>query len=87
MTESFLRTYIFLFVILCKFLKRFTKNVNTIQYLIKKRQFDKDSYLYEVLVHYTKIINTIIGINKHKSKVVDSFKKFGLRIRKKTSAK
>ena len=53
----------------------------------KKRQFDKDSYLYEGLEHYNKIINTIIGINKHKSKLVDSFKKFGLRIRKKTSAK
>jgi len=53
----------------------------------KKRQFDKDSYLYEGLKHDIQITNTIINVNKNKSKVVDSFKKFSKRIRKKSIIK
>ena len=48
----------------------------------QKKQFDKDTYLYEGIEHNILIVNTIININKHKSKVVGSFKKFRKRFRK-----
>jgi hypothetical protein len=48
----------------------------------KKIQFDKDSYLYEGLEHYIQSVNTSICVNKNKSKVVDSFKKFNKIFRK-----
>jgi superfamily I DNA and/or RNA helicase len=59
---------------------------NILNYLEnKKEQFDKDSYLYRGLEHYVKIVNTLINVNKHKSRVIFSFKKFSKR--KKTSLK
>jgi len=48
----------------------------------KKTQFDKDTYLYEGIEHNILLVNTIINLNKHKSKVVGSFKKFRKRFRK-----
>ncbi|MDH7506795.1 MAG: AAA domain-containing protein, partial [Candidatus Thermoplasmatota archaeon] len=48
----------------------------------QKKQFDKDTYLYEGIEHNILIVNTIINVNKHKSKVVGSFKKFRKRFRK-----
>ena len=49
----------------------------------KKKQFDKDCYLYEGLERNIQIINTIISVNKNKSKVFDTFKKLSKRFRKK----
>lgn len=48
----------------------------------QKKQFNKDTYLYEGIEQNILIVNTIINVNKHKSKVVGSFKKFRKRFRK-----
>ena len=53
----------------------------------KKREFDKNSFLYDGLEHSILLVNTIASKNKHKSKVIDSFKNFSNIIRKQTSTK
>ncbi len=68
------------------------KDINILKNLLnylenKKKQFDKDSYLYRGLEHYIQIVNTLINVNKHKSKVVYSFKTFSKRIKKKNIIK
>jgi len=67
-------------------------NVNVLKNLYnylenKKKQFDKDSYLFEGLEHYLQIVNTSICVNKNKSKVVGSFKKLGKIMRKRAYIK
>ena len=62
----------------------YIKDINVLKNILnylenKKKQFDKDSYLYRGLEHYVKAVNTLINLNKHKSKVVYSFKKFSKR--------